>query len=283
MNTTQELSVGNESEPLSANEAKADVIAKAIIRKYESSVKSMWGVCEALHRFFDDGWDKHLRRANGTYVGPHSQAYFARAFKLNKSVVSRMVDRGRMTRGLKESNSLQELTIVNNLTDGAVRPLLPLLGAYESEIPDVLRRSKEIAQERRDRRERDDAAKQNREVRPGRPGRIADADTRAAAQEVLDPTPTVNHRVGKASRKVYVSAPPDDEPTPGNIPHDERLICVAVEPLQRILDLLAYLDTALDECGTKHRASDMRARWLELHRVASAAIVARDHKQGALA
>ncbi len=92
----------------------------------------------------------------------------------------------------------------------------------------------------------------------------------------------------KAAEKIQRKPPKRDnvrvvDTPPDQItPDDERQIYVSTEPLQAIIDLIAQIDGCLDDYGRKPRDADMRARLNELHKVATAAILARDHKQEVL-
>lgn len=216
---------------LSAKGQKAKGLAQEIIRHGETSVSSHLSACYLLSKFEDDGWGEYLARSDGSIVGTaNSQAYFARALKLDKSQISRWICRGRQQRQLAEDGKNESLAIANALPDGAYRPLALLEGDHAERVADACLRAKEIAEEVA--RKKSDSYESFKGTRIDFTPKITAKCTRQAVSEILGVDRPAPEERAKTTRSVGSLTSAD-----------------AVQRVGEVLDAYSVVDEAMTRLG----------------------------------
>ena len=155
-----------------------------IIRSWDDSCDNAIKTHKALARFMDEGMGDQLIGRDGTAIGcERSPKYFATCLGVSERTVQYMVERGRLMLAVSDKSAAR---IVRNLSETAVRPILPLTRAgYVQDVPKVLDRAKDLARVREDKRAEDTANFMGGEPRPRKDPKITEAVVRQAVAEVL--------------------------------------------------------------------------------------------------
>ncbi len=269
----------------STEQVEATRRAKEIIDDITTHLRSRTRACCRLSEFFEQGYDKHLRRADGSFVGDKTEQYFLKAFKDNVSEAefTYMRQRGQCLRLLEGKG--RPFTICEGLTPGATRPLGKLLESHTDRLPEACEHAAELAMDSAVKKAENVARFKHREPYPikGTP-KPTQHQVRTVVDAILakgdEPKKPKERQHKRSTEKpaehenVTVVIPDDDEPP---------LIYVPSDPLKAIVTLISQIDARLDDYGDKKpRAGDMRLKLNELRKVAAATLMARDQSQGVL-